>query len=149
MSMRVGITVPVWLGMLLAMLVFDLDRPDDDKLGLADPLETAQFRGQVLKSRGRAAKRDDFHAQVVIEMHVHGGHHLAGMSVLHVEHFVGEPRFVMIENQREAGSDVRGVRGPGRRGQFLAQQLANGFAPRGDPTLFAMAIELRQQVRFE
>ena len=138
MGMRMGMTLP---GICRSA--------DHHELRLVDPLQAAEFRGQVLKFVRRAAQRDHLHAEIMRQMHVRGRNHVVAVRVLDLDHPVGESGPVVVVDEREAGGHVRGIVGPGGGGQLFPNQLADRFAAGGELPLLAMAVERRQQVFFQ
>jgi hypothetical protein len=113
---------------------------------LVNAFEAAEFGREVLEVGGRTAQADHLHAQVVVEVDVHGGDHPVRVGVLEVEHLIGQPRPVVVVNQGQAGGHVRGVRRPRGGGQLLPEQLADRLAPRGQLPVFDELVERVEQV---
>lgn len=135
MRMRMGVGNPFSLG--------------DDKLGLVDPLESAQLRGKLLKLFRGTAQSDQLHAQIMGQVHMHRRHNTIAMLVLNLDHLVGQMGSVMIENQGQTGGDIPLLPLPGILGQLFPQELANGFASCGKFPLGAKGVKSLQQLRFK
>ena len=121
----------------------------NDKLGLVDSFQPAQFRGKFLKLLHRPPQRDDFHAKIMVQMHMHRRNDAIAMLVLDPDHLFGQVGPVMVKNQCQTRRDIAFLPMPCIQGQFLPQEFANGLAPRGELSLAAIGVEAIQKVRFE
>ena len=123
--------------------------PDDDKLGLTYAFQSAEFRSKALQGGCRAAKSDKFHAEIMVQMDVHGRNDVLSMGVLNVDHFVSKLGATMVVDQRQARGDFRSGTFPRSRRELFSKQLPYCFASRGKSALGAILVELFEQIRFE
>lgn len=85
----------------------------DHQLRLVDPLQPRQFRREFLQFLRRAAKRDQFHAEVVVQVHVHTADDAGRVGVLDFDHRIGELRPVVVVDECQTRGHIRGGGAPG------------------------------------
>ena len=137
------------MGMRMRMGVVDPFSLGNDKLGLVDPLEAAQLRRKLLKLLRWPPQRDQLHAQIMGQVHMHRRNDTIAMLVLNLDHLVGQMGPVVVEHQGQAGGDIPLLPLPRILGQFFPQELANGLASGSKFPLGAKGVKSLQQLRFK
>lgn len=76
------------------------------QLRLVNPLQATQFRGKVLKFLRGTTQRNQLHAQIMGQMHMHRRDNTIAMLVLDLDHLFRQVGSVMIKDKGQTGCDI-------------------------------------------
>jgi len=116
---------------------------------MVNPLQAAKRVGQVAQFPGMPTKSYQFHAKIMIQMHMHGGNHTIRIGVLQVQKLVGDFGFMVIVYKGKASRHMGMRIGAFAVDQFFPNKVPYRLTSGGKLSQFAKGIKLFQQVRFQ
>jgi hypothetical protein len=73
---------------------------------MVNPLQAAKRISQITQFPRMPAQGNQFHAKIMIQMHMHGGNHAIAIGMLQIQKLVGDFGFMMVVNQSQACSHM-------------------------------------------